>query len=392
MLEYWIWLAHTSAVPAQEKPGLLEQFPRPEDIYYAKGESQDALSAARRILKDCRRLHIQVVTFADADYPSRLKHIPDPPMVLYYKGSLPDFENNPAIGIVGTRKASSYGLQTARRLGYQIGKCGAVVVTGMAYGIDAMAASGALTAQQCVVGVLGCGVDLVYPKSNKELFRKTEQCGCLISEFAPGTPPLRYNFPKRNRIISGLSNGVLLVEAPEGSGALITARRALEQGRDVFVVPGNIDQPGFVGSNQLLKQGASLAVSGWDVLREYQPLYPDKLHREEGIPASFTEEEQPAKVAQRAVIPTELSPLKEKLEKKPIDKNPATAYSDVNALAQSLNGTEKAIVLALAQGPVLFEDLVAAIGLPTGKLLPSLTMLEIRGIVKRLPGKRICLK
>ena len=392
MLEYWIWLAHTSAVPAQEKPGLLEQFPRPEDIYYAKGESQDALSAARRILKDCRRLHIQVVTFADAAYPSRLKHIPDPPMVLYYKGSLPDFENNPAIGIVGTRKASSYGLQTARRLGYQIGKCGAVVVTGMAYGIDAMAASGALTAQQCVVGVLGCGVDLVYPKSNKELFRKTEQCGCLISEFAPGTPPLRYNFPKRNRIISGLSNGVLLVEAPEGSGALITARRALEQGRDVFVVPGNIDQPGFVGSNQLLKQGASLAVSGWDVLREYQPLYPDKLHREEGIPASFTEEEQPAKVAQRAVIPTELSPLKEKLEKKPIDKNPATAYSDVNALAQSLNGTEKAIVLALAQGPVLFEDLVAAIGLPTGKLLPSLTMLEIRGIVKRLPGKRICLK
>lgn len=392
MLEYWIWLAHTSAVPAQEKPGLLEQFPRPEDIYYAKGESQDALSAARRILKDCRRLHIQVVTFADAAYPSRLKHIPDPPMVLYYKGRLPDFENNPAIGIVGTRKASSYGLQTARRLGYQIGKCGAVVVTGMAYGIDAMAASGALTAQQCVVGVLGCGVDLVYPKSNKELFRKTEQCGCLISEFAPGTPPLRYNFPKRNRIISGLSNGVLLVEAPEGSGALITARRALEQGRDVFVVPGNIDQPGFVGSNQLLKQGASLAVSGWDVLREYQTLYPDKLHREEGIPASFTEEEQPAKVAQRAVIPTELSPLKEKLEKKPIDKNPATAYSDVNALAQSLNGTEKAIVLALAQGPVLFEDLVAAIGLPTGKLLPSLTMLEIRGIVKRLPGKRICLK
>ena len=392
MLEYWIWLAHTSAVPAQEKPGLLEQFPRPEDIYYAKGESQDALSAARRILKDCRRLHIQVVTFADAAYPSRLKHIPDPPMVLYYKGSLPDFENNPAIAIVGTRKASSYGLQTARRLGYQIGKCGAVVVTGMAYGIDAMAASGALTAQQCVVGVLGCGVDVVYPKSNKELFRKTEQCGCLISEFAPGTPPLRYNFPKRNRIISGLSNGVLLVEAPEGSGALITARRALEQGRDVFVVPGNIDQPGFVGSNRLLKQGASLAVSGWDVLREYQTLYPDKLHREEGIPASFTEEEQPAKVAQRAVIPTELSPLKEKLEKKPIDKNPATAYSDVNALAQSLNGTEKAIVLALAQGPVLFEDLVAAIGLPTGKLLPSLTMLEIRGIVKRLPGKRICLK
>ena len=232
MLEYWIWLAQTSDLPEKEKVALVKQSQSPEDIYFARRKSQteDDLSDARKILEDCRRLEIQIVTFSDADYPFRLRHIPDPPMVLYYKGKLPDFENDPAIGIVGTRKASTYGLQTARQLGYQIGKCGAVVVTGMAYGIDAMAASGALTAGQCVVGILGCGADVVYPKSNKELFRKTEQCGCLISEFAPGTPPLRYNFPKRNRIISGLSDGVLLVEAPEGSGALITARRALERG------------------------------------------------------------------------------------------------------------------------------------------------------------------
>lgn len=394
MLEYWIWLAHTSALSEQEKAGLVKQSQSPEDIYFASRKSQaaDDLSDARKILEDCRRLQIQIVTFADADYPFRLRHIPDPPMVLYYKGKLPDFQNDPAIGIVGTRKASTYGLQTARQLGYQIGKCGAVVVTGMAYGIDAMAASGALTAGQCVVGVLGSGADIVYPKSNRHLFREVESFGCLISEFAPGTPPFRQNFPKRNRLISGLSDGVLVVEAPEGSGALITARRALEQGRDVFVVPGNIDQPGFAGSNQLLKEGATLAASGWDVLCEYQSRYPDKLHKEVEIPASFSEEKPLDKVAQEVKIPGELSSLKEKLEKKPIDKNPSTAYSDVNAIAQTLTGTEKAVVLALASGPVPLEDLIAATGVASGKLLPSLTLLEIRGIVKRLPGKRISLK
>ena len=393
MLEYWIWLAHTSDLPEREKVALVMQCYSPEDIYFARRKSQaeDALSDARKILEDCRRLQMQIVTFSDADYPFRLRHIPDPPMVLYYKGKLPDFENDPAIGIVGTRKASTYGLQTARQLGYQIGKCGAVVVTGMAYGIDAMAASGALTAGQCVVGVLGNGADVVYPKSNRHLFREVESFGCLISEFAPGTPPFRQNFPRRNRLISGLSDGVLVVEAPEGSGALITARRALEQGRDVFVVPGNIDQPGFAGSNQLLKEGATLAASGWDVLREYQNRYPDKLHKEE-IPASFSEENPLDKVAQEVKIPGELSRLKEKLEKKPIDKNPSTAYSDVNAIAQTLTGTEKAVVLALASGPVPLEALIAATGVAAGKLLPVLTLLEIRGIVKRLPGKRISLK
>ena len=393
MLEYWIWLAQTSDLPEKEKVALVKQSQSPEDIYFARRKSQteDDLSDARKILEDCRHLEIQIVTFSDADYPFRLRHIPDPPMVLYYKGKLPDFQNDPAIGIVGTRKASTYGLQTARQLGYQIGKCGAVVVTGMAYGIDAMAASGTLMAGQCVVGVLGCGVDIVYPKSNKHLFCQMESFGCLISEFAPGTPPFRQNFPRRNRIISGLSDGVLVVEAPEGSGALITARRALEQGRDVFAVPGNIDQPGFAGSNQLLKEGATLAASGWDVLCEYQNRYPDKLHKEE-IPASFSEEKPLDKVAQKVKIPGDLSRLKEKLEKKPIDKNPSTAYSDVNAIAQTLKGTDKAVVLALASGPLTLEALIAATGVASGKLLPSLTLLEIRGIVKRLPGKRISLK
>ena len=267
MLIHWIWLAHRPGVSDRMKVRLLQHFREPEDIYFADGEAyrhvegmtaeaaeglkDKNLTAAEDILESCRREGLHILTFQDAAYPSKLKNIADPPILLYYKGQLPDLDALPVIGVVGTRKASAYGMQTAKRMGYQIGKCGGIVVSGMAYGIDGMAMSGALTAGQITVGVLGCGADIVYPLSNRALFRDVQQYGCILSEFAPGTQPARWTFPKRNRIISGLSDGVLLVEAPEGSGALITARRALEQGRDVFVVPGNIDQPGFVGSNQL---------------------------------------------------------------------------------------------------------------------------------------------
>jgi DNA processing protein len=157
-------------------------------------------------------------------------------------------------------------MQTAKRMGYQIAKCGGIVVSGLAYGIDGMAMSGALTAGQKVIGVLGCGADIVYPKENRWLYRDVERYGCIMSEFVPGTPPHPWNFPKRNRVLSGMSCGVLVVEAPEKSGSLITANLAAEQGRDVFVVPGNIDMPGFVGSNRLLQEGAILAASSMAVI------------------------------------------------------------------------------------------------------------------------------
>jgi len=305
--------------------------------------------------------------------------------------------------VVGTRKASAYGMQTAKRMGYQIGKCGGIVVSGMAYGIDGMDMSGALTADQITVGVLGCGADIVYPLSNRALFRDVEQYGCILSEFAPGTPPAKWTFPKRNRIISGLSNGVLVVEAPEGSGALITANHALEQGRDVFVVPGNIDQPGFVGSHRLLRDGATLVSSGWDILSEYEALYPDKIHREDAPShqrvypdelKKITEEaEKPVpKVAQKPALPGKNRPLKKILEKKTIDKEPKDAYSDVNTALPKLSEQEQKIVDALASGERLVDDVIAETGLSTGKILALLTMLELKGVIKRLPGKRIGMK
>jgi DNA processing protein len=273
----------------------------------------------------------------------------------------------------------------------------------MACGIDGMAMSGALTAGETTLGVLGCGADMVYPPSNRALFRDVEQYGCIVSEFAPGTQPAKWTFPKRNRIISGLSDGVLVVEAPEGSGALITANHALEQGRDVFVVPGNIDQPGFVGSHRLLRDGATLVSSGWDILSEYEALYPHRIRRdqtpsqqtvypEEMEKALSEPKKTTAKVAQNPSVPGKSKALKKILEKKSIDNCPTEAYSDVNAVLPKLSADEQSIVKLLSSGERLVDDVIAETGLTTGKILALLTMLELKGLVRRLPGKRIGLK
>ena len=417
MLKYWIWLAHRPGLHDRVKPALLERFSDAEGIYCAGKEAfagiegltregwealQDKdLTEAESILKKCEEKRLHILTFADASYPMALKQIPDPPMVLYYKGRLPDLDSNPVIGIVGTRKATAYGLSTARRMGYQIAGYGGIVVSGMAYGIDGIAMNGAIAAGGTVVGVLGCGADVVYPASNRSLFGDTEAFGCILSEFKPGTPPYGHHFPKRNRIISGLSNGVLVVEAPERSGALITAHQAAEQGRDVFVVPGNIDQPSCAGSNLLLREGAIAVSSGWDVMQEYERLYPDKIHREPKTPPENSrreariipmksKEKAGAKVAQSAVIPGKPEKLNKDLTKKGIDKGPSAPYSDLNK--KPLSDSEKAIVDALREGQRLVDDVIAQTGLPTGALLTALTTLELKGIPKRLPGKRIMLR
>lgn len=418
MLVHWIWFAHRPGLTDRIKRTLLQHFQDPEELYFADSGAFDhiegltpemkealqekSLAAAEETLEICRREQIHLLTIRDAAYPVRLKNIADPPVLLYYRGTLPDFDGNPVIGVVGTRKASAYGLTTAKRMGYQIGRCGGVVVSGMAYGIDGLAMSGALTAGGAVVGVLGCGADIVYPPSNRALFRDTEAYGCILSEFAPGTPPLHYHFPRRNRIIAGLSCGVLVVEAPVKSGALITARQALDQGRDVFVVPGNIDVPTFEGSNQLLRDGAIPVFSGWDVVSEYQALYPDKI-RKDNTPVHQTaypdevrqaaeEEKWNTKVAQNVTLPKKKRYSVEKRHKKSIDKPASSPYIDVNDKVPRLSADESAIVDSLRSGERLVDDVIAETGMTTGKLLAALTMLELKGVIRRLPGKRVSLK
>ena len=409
MLIHWIWLATRPDLSDRQKLAVLDAFRDPEEIFYAEGASYTTiegmtqagaealtdkdLTQAKEIINDCVEKGIQICTFYDGAYPARLKNIADPPLVLYYKGNLTGLDSGPVIGVVGTRKASAYGMTTAKKMGYQIAKCGGILVSGLAEGNDGSAMTGALTAGGMVVGVLGCGVDVVYPAMHRSLYRDTERSGCLVSEFPPKTPPYKWNFPKRNRIISGLSNGVLVVEAPHGSGSLITARRAADQGRDVFVVPGNIDVPTFHGSNALLRDGAIAVSCGWDVVSEYASLYPDKIHRELGETVFLSEQEKMLpKVAQKPETPTKKPLFDRKKEKKPIDNGQKKSYSDQQDILKSLSPEEQELLKPLQKGEALADDLIAASGLPAGKVLSMLTMLQIRGIVELLPGKRVTLK
>lgn len=407
MLIHWIWLATRPSVSERTQVMLLQHFRDPEDIYFAddtsfahiEGLSRDAaeslqdknLDRANQILRDCEKHKIHILTYQDVAYPTRLKHIPDPPLVLYYKGTLPDFDGSPVIGVVGTRKTSGYGLVMATRMGYQIGKCGGIVVSGLAKGADANAMKGALTASAPVVGVLGCGADMIYPLSNKALYADTENYGCILTEFPPGTEPFGWNFPKRNRIISGLSCGVLVIEAPEGSGALITANRALDQGRDVFVLPGNVDSPTYEGNFRLLREGATPVNSGWMILSEYEALFPGKIRMDtsdtrQQIPE--TREPEIAKVAQEPQKPRK----KQKPGKKSIDNAFNPAYSDVNKALPDLSPAQRVLVDILRSGEQLVDDVIAQSKLPAHQVSSEITMLTIKGVVKKLPGNRIVLK
>ena len=348
-----------------------------------------ALSDAEAILTECEEKGIGILTYGDESYPTRLRNTYDPPLVLYFKGVLPDWEQMPVIGIVGTRKATPYGMNTALRFGKQIAACGALVVSGGASGIDTMAMQGALDAGKPVAAVLGGGVDVIYPKSNRELFSLVTEKGCLLSEYPPQTAPVYWHFPERNRIISGISNGLLVVEAPEKSGALITANRAMEQGRDVFAVPGNIDVPTCAGSNALLQERAIAALSGWDVVKEYELLYPGKLHRQE-MPA--TAQKTARGVAQKPAIPAISENLKRENDKKSIDKDENTTYSVLDRPDPALSEAEQTVLARIPKEPIPVDELIAQAELPAGTVRSVLTKLALKKLVVHHPGGRVSRK
>lgn len=405
MLEHWLWLAHRPGINEHTKVLLLQYFGSPEGVYTAADceltEIPGLTGAGRKSLADksmeqyeaalmrCRRENIRILTYLDEEYPRRLKNIYNPPLVLYYKGTLPKFDGYPTIGVVGTRRCSAYGVSVAEKLGGEISSCGGTVVSGLADGIDAAAMSGALRVGCPTVGVLGTGADIVYPAVNRALFAQVERCGCLLSEFLPGTGAFKYNFPKRNRIISGLSVAVVIVEAPEKSGALYTARAALDEGRDVYVVPGNVDMPSFVGSNRLLKEGASPVSCGWDVMSEYTSLFPDKIRKAE---CPEPQQNGAGQMQQAQDYTPKKKETKPAARKKVVDNGTGETYIDLKTTAQGLCGEDQAIVNCLTGGEKLVDDVIAATGIPSGLLLRRLTMLELKGTVVRLPGNRIRLR
>lgn len=285
-----------------------------------------------------REKEITALTPADNDYPDRLREIPDPPPMLFVDGDIPDV---PSIAIVGSRKSTVTGVETARELGRGLGRRGVCVVSGLALGIDAAAHEGALETGGPTVGVLGCGIDVIYPKNNHTLFERVRGSGAVVSEYYLGEPPLAWRFPARNRIIAGLADAVVVIEAPEKSGALITARHALESGRDVWAVPGPMLAPECRGSNRLLSDGAQVL---WDPVEFLDAVAPGAPRLGTRIPAG------------NVPVPAEL-PERE-----------ATVLAGV--------GFEP-------EGTDIIE---ARSGVEMRELLPALALLELKGYVGRGAG------
>ena len=373
-LKYWVWLSSLSGVGNIIGRNLIDALGSPENIYHA--DSRDYLDIpgvdkakieklmnkdiifANEILANCAQTGCRVVTLQDADYPDRLRNIYDPPLVFYLKGNLPNVDDLPVVGIVGSRNCTPYGINAAETIGKKLSENGIIVSTGLADGIDTAAARGALGGNAPVIGVIGTGPDIVFPSRNRQLFSDVMSSGVLISEYPPGTPGRRHHFPARNRIISGLSLGVAVIEAPEKSGALITAARAIEQGRDVFALPGNIDAPSCKGSNKLLREGAIPFTSAEDIIEEYIDLF-----------SAIKSEE------------------KSNESNKIIDKNEMVDYIDLDEIICKLDGDEKTVAKIIGSQTLHIDDIIIGSELSAQQVLTTLTMLEIGGCIHNSNSK-----
>jgi DNA processing protein len=316
--------------------------------------TEEGRQRARAAMAALREVGAVVVTADDDVYPPAFRTLPDPPVVLYALGDV-HLLNDPGVGVVGTRVPTDYGCRAAAGLSRELARAGYSIVSGMAKGIDAVAQAAALDAGGATVGVLGHGIDNVYPPENRRLFRRVRERGLLISELPPGEQPLAGNFPRRNRLIAALSAGVLVVEMGEKSGARHTVDYALELGKEVFAVPGPIGSPTSAGTNQLLKDGARLVTSARDVLEELQGVGLP-LRRAEGA-AATVELRPPVRVA-----PPDLAP------------------------------DEARVYAQLAEDPRHVDELAAAAGVATGAALTALLGLELRELAEALPGKQFRLR
>jgi DNA processing protein len=361
----WLALALTPGLASRLSGRLLKEFGSPEEVFRAPLPrlercklpaavaqavfKKQAFKRAEKKLVSIRGIeNCRLLSWTDPEYPQSLLQIYDPPVLLYVRGDA-QVLNLPSISIVGSRRPTLYGTQMAERMGREIAARGVVVVSGMARGIDALAHKGAMTVNGRAVGVLGTGINVCYPKENKKLYEKVLERGAIVSEFPLGTHPAPENFPIRNRIVAGMPLGVMVVEGAQYSGSLITARLAMEFGREVFGVPGNVTQPVSFAPNQLIRQGAKLVTNGADVIEDLPT----------PVRAMLVQAEQP-EAEQRNLL-----------------------------LAASLNSSEKKIYdLLNSDEAVHIDDIVERSGLNSSEVLATLFDLEMKGIVRQMPGKQ----
>lgn len=310
---------------------------------------------------------VSLLAYDDPDFPVALLEADDPPFLLYVKGKLQAADGY-GVGIVGTRMASRYGCAQAERFGAGLARAGLTVTSGLARGIDTHAHRGALAVGGRTVAVVGCGLSHVYPPENRDLLAEIANHAAVVSEFSMDTAPARDTFPRRNRIIAGMSRGVLVVEAPERSGALITARQALEMGREVFAIPGRIDQDSSSGCHRLIREGAVLVRGLEDIFCELRADLPESL------------------VAQQEIFPPEKkerSPVRAERSIPPLDEGGASSEMRPGT------GTAKegTVIAALTAQPEHIDNLCAQLQMPVGELSATLMILELKGQVRQTPGK-----
>ena len=395
MVKDWIWLTTRKGLGHQGILKVLDYFGSPERAFYADGEQYDqipglsalarsslrekAMEVPDRILGDCDRLGLRILTIQDGDYPERLREIPDPPAVLYIRGTLPRFDEEVAIGVVGARKPSPYGEKVAAQLGLELARDGALLVSGIAQGIDSIALKGALQGGGRVVSVLGGGVDVPYPWQNRYLYEDVAAVGALISEYPPGTPPNGEHFPIRNRIISGLALGVVAVECAIHSGTMKTIDHAVEQGRDLFAVPGNIDAPMSEGPNWLLRHGGLAVTCARDILEGYAARFPQKLSK--AVPLSPEAAQQRLEqVREQAEGRAEPSAKAEVVRESVPRSQQKTRFTDDQLAILRILGEKGKSYTA--------DELVELTQIPARRVLSALTMLQVDSAVQEHPGRR----
>ena len=431
---YWIWLAEQCGYGSKYFTKLYSFYRDPHEVYNLQNEEvmqlgrrfpsffkdklcQRNLEKARAIYEYCQKSGIEVIPFGDERYPERLRLIEDPPVVLYSLGKFPDFNNKLCIGIVGTRKMSRYGRAAAYNFSYELSSLGVCVVSGLALGIDAAAACGALDGGEPTAQILGCGVGIVYPKAHSHLREEVIKRGALISEYPPLEEPKKYYFPQRNRIISGISQGVFVTECRKESGAMITANIAFMQGKELFAFPGNVGEPTAEGPNELLRRGAYAAISVEDIISHYKLYFnddnakntanklknirtraidvldaqsrysiPDRCEENERInsaPRLGSKATPKPDAAERYINAVKAEPIKREIvaEAREITSAPTSTAKDYG-----LDDKTAAVFEAIPCKSPVSVDRIVCEGLSTSDIITALTMLEIMGLVTSLPG------
>ena len=384
----WLWLSLLNLSPRavsavlQETGDALEALRAPDKAFHGlRGvtpreaeelENRD-LAAAEFSLRRCREQKLQVLALSDDRYPERLRQTPTPPALLLVQGSLPDLEAAPVLAVIGTRRASAYGMKMSRNLARELAACGGTVLSLLTPGADEAAAEGAILAERPALGVLGTAHEACrWPVARRFLAAG----GALVSEYPPGKEQGRHFFRERNRVAAALSDGVVVVEAPEKSGTRLFVRDAAELGKDVFAVPGNVDAETSAGTLALLKEGAKLVTCSGDILEEYLLRYPG-LRTEPPDP----EEEAPRPAAEE--IPADKEPAASAGGTAPQGSDPET----LRAQLSGLSADQLRLIAAISPPSTHVDEIAERSGLPVSRVLSQLTVLEIKGYVRREPGR-----